>query len=77
VVTKLAEAGGCVTVQTIKEQLLYEVHDPSAYLTPDVTADFSGARIADLEQDASIKSGFRFLCIGWQIGSVGLGKGVK
>ncbi len=59
VVTKLAEAGGCVTVQTIKEQLLYEVHDPSAYLTPDVTADFSGARIEELEQDRVRVTGLR------------------
>jgi hypothetical protein len=59
VVTKLAEAGGCVTVQTIKEQLLYEVHDPSAYLTPDVTADFSGARIEELAQDRVRVTGLR------------------
>src|SRR5690606_10592115 len=40
--------GGVVNRHTVTEQLLYEVHNPAAYLTPDVVADISQARLQDL-----------------------------
>lgn len=46
-----AQGGGLVDRRTVAEQLLYEVHDPAAYLTPDVVADISNAAIVEIGQD--------------------------
>jgi hypothetical protein len=51
VITKPAVSGGRVTFDTVRHQLLYEVHDPAAYLSPDVVADFTSATVADLGDD--------------------------
>ncbi|HZO51128.1 MAG TPA: acyclic terpene utilization AtuA family protein [Bryobacteraceae bacterium] len=51
VITKHKGSGGRVTAQGVKEQLLYEVGDPRAYITPDCIADFTSLNLADCGPD--------------------------
>lgn len=51
VISKVAGSGGRIDTATCTEQMIYEVHDPAAYLTPDVTADFSGVSFSIVASD--------------------------
>jgi hypothetical protein len=59
VIGKADASGGLVSEATVKEQLLYEVHDPAAYLTPDVVADIGEAGVRALGPDRVALSGAR------------------
>jgi hypothetical protein len=57
VITKPPGTGGAVTAATVTEQLLYEMGDPGAFLTPDVTASLLALRVDDLGGDRVRVSG--------------------
>jgi hypothetical protein len=59
VISKPAGTGGAVNLETVSEQLLYEVGDPAAYLSPDVTADFTSPTISAAGSDAVKVAGAR------------------
>lgn len=73
VITKSEATGGLITEQSLKEQILYEVHDPANYLTPDVNVDISKVTLKEIGKNrvevGNIKGNERpdqlKLCVGY------------
>ena len=55
--TKVEGSGGLITLQTCREQIMYEVLNPSSYITPDVIADFTEIRFEEQAPSAMRVSG--------------------
>lgn len=59
VVSKLEGTGGRVDLATCKEQLIYELHDPAEYITPDCVLDVTELEMAQVGQDRVRVTGAR------------------
>ncbi|RAI03632.1 ABC transporter substrate-binding protein [Acuticoccus sediminis] len=79
---KVAGSGGRIDAATVTEQLLYEVHDPAAYLQPDVAADFSAVTVREAGPDlvrveggdGRARSGLYKVSVGYRDGFIGEGQ---
>ena len=78
----LEDSGGMVTPATCTEQLLYEIHDPKNYITPDCIADFSGITFDQSAKDqvtfngadGKLATGTYKVSVGYQNGFIGEGE---
>jgi len=57
IVTKVKGSGGEVSLRTCKEQLLYEITDPSCYITPNAIVDFTNVVFKQMEKDVVLVTG--------------------
>jgi Acyclic terpene utilisation family protein AtuA len=59
VITKPPGNGGIVDRLTVTEQMLYEIHDPAAYLAPDVVLDLTAVEVAEIGKNRVRVAGAR------------------
>jgi hypothetical protein len=79
---KVAGSGGLISAATCTEQLLYEVHNPSAYITPDCVLDFTEVDFEERERDRVVVRGARArprtdtykVVVGYRDGWIGTGE---
>ncbi len=81
IITKVEGSGGLVNEWTVKEHLVYEVHDPTHYTMPDSIADFTSLKLEEIDKNKVKVSRAKGeprpetlkVCIGYEDGFIGEG----